>query len=203
MQDLNEFYISQGNIGVLNMMNVKYIITQNNELGPIAQRNPYANGPAWLVENVIFAETADQEIMFLDSLDTKRTAIIHKDFKSQIPTASVVRDSMASIDMTQQKPEHIVYESSSTSPQLALFSEVYYPKGWNAYVDGKPATYFRANYVLRAMSIPAGNHKVEFKFEPAVIQNGSTLSLISSILVLLLLTGGLYLSYKKRKNISE
>ncbi|WP_415371582.1 YfhO family protein [Patiriisocius sp. Uisw_047] len=203
MQDLNEFYISQGNIGVLNMMNVKYIITQNNELGPIAQRNPYANGPVWLVENVIFAETADQEIMFLDSLDTKRTAIIHKDFKSQIPTASVVRDSMASIDMTKQKPEHIVYESSSTSPQLALFSEVYYPKGWNAYVDGKPATYFRANYVLRAMSIPAGNHKVEFKFEPAVIQNGSTLSLISSILVLLLLTGGLYFSYKKRKNISE
>jgi hypothetical protein len=203
MQDLNEFYISQGNIGVLNMMNVKYIITQNNDQGPIAQRNPYANGPAWLVENVIFAETADQEIMYLDSLDTKRTAIIHKDFKSQIPTAAVVRDSTASIEMTQQKPEHIVYESSSTSPQLALFSEVYYPKGWNAYIDGKPAAYFRANYVLRAMSIPAGNHKVAFKFEPAVIKKGSTLSLISSILVLLLLTGGLYLSYKKRKNISE
>ena len=204
MQDLNEFYISQGDIGVLNMMNVRYIITQNNnQAGPIAQRNPYANGPAWLVENVIFAETADQEISFLDSLDTKRTAIIHKDFKEQIPTASIVRDSTAMIEMTQQKPEHIVYETSSKSSQLALFSEVYYPAGWNAYIDGEAVDYFRANYVLRAMAIPSGNHKVEFKFEPKVVQTGSTLSLISTIIVLLLLASGLYFTFKKREHISE
>ncbi len=203
MQDLNEFYISQGDIGVLNMMNVKYIITQNNNQGPVAQRNPYANGPAWLVENVMFAENADQEILLLDSLDTKRTAIIHKDFKAQIPTAAIVRDSTAMIEMTAHKPEHIVYETSSKSAQLALFSEVYYPAGWNAYIDGAPVDYFRANYVLRAMSIPAGNHKVEFKFEPSVIQTGSTISLISSIIVLLLLASGLYFTVKKTKHISE
>jgi len=203
MEDLNEFYISQGDIGVLNMMNVKYIITQNNaQSGPIAQRNPYANGPAWLVENVIFAENADQEISFLDSLDTKRTAIIHKDFKDQIPTAEILRDSTAVIEMTSQHPEHIVYETSSTSPQLALFSEVYYPAGWNAYINGEPIDYFRANYVLRAMAIPAGNHKIEFKFEPKVIQTGSTISLISTILLGLLLASGLYFSYKKTKHIS-
>ncbi len=203
MQDLNEFYISQGDIGVLNMMNVKYIITQNGNQGPIAQRNPYANGPAWFVENVIFAESADQEITFLDSLDTKRTAIIHKDFKAQIPTAAIVRDSTATIEMTGQKPEHIVYETSSTSPQLALFSEVYYPAGWNAYIDGEAIDHFRANYVLRAMALPAGNHKVEFKFEPKVVQTGSTVSLISSILVLLLLASGLYFTFKKDKHVSE
>ena len=203
MQDLNEFYISQGDIGVLNMMNVKYIITQNNNQGPVAQRNPYANGPAWLVENVMFADNADQEILLLDSLDTKRTAIIHKDFKAQIPTAAIARDSTAMIEMTAHKPEHIVYETSSKSDQLALFSEVYYPAGWNAYVDGEPAEYFRANYVLRAMSLPAGNHKVEFKFEPKVIQTGSTVSLISTIIVLLLLASGLYFTFKKTKHISE
>ncbi|EDM44039.1 hypothetical protein SCB49_10627 [unidentified eubacterium SCB49] len=203
MQDLNEFYISQGDIGVLNMMNVKYIITQNNNQGPVAQRNPYANGPAWLVENVIFAENADQEILLLDSLDTKRTAIIHKDFKSQIPTASIVRDSTATIEMVKHEPEHIVYETSSKSAQLALFSEVYYPAGWNAYIDGEPVDYFRANYVLRAMSLSAGNHKVEFIFEPSVIQTGSSVSLISSIIVLLLLASGLFFTFKRNKHISE
>ena len=203
MQDLNEFYISQGDIGVLNMMNVKYIISQNDNQGPIAQRNPYANGPAWLIENVIFADNADQEIRYLDSLDTKRTAIIHKDFKDQIPTAAIVRDSTATVEMTSQEPEHIVYETSSKTPQLALFSEVYYPQGWNAYIDGQPVDYFRANYVLRAMTIPAGNHKIEYKFEPTVIQIGSTISLVSSILVLLLLASGLYFTFNSKEHISE
>ncbi len=198
MQDLFEFYISKGDIGILNMMNVRYIIVQNNNGGEVAQRNPYANGDAWFVENVISAENADQEIRLLDSLNTKTTAVIGKEFIAKVPNNTTSRDSTASIDLFSYQPNHLVYETSTKSEQLAIFSEVYYPKGWNAYINGKPAEYFRANYVLRAMVIPAGNNKVEFKFEPKVVQTGGMISLISSIVFLLILSGGLYIIYSKK-----
>ncbi|WP_026450091.1 YfhO family protein [Aequorivita capsosiphonis] len=199
MQDLFEFYISQGNIGILNMLNVRYIITQNKQGGPVAQRNPYANGDAWFVENVLPAENANEEIQLLDSLDTKKTAIINRDFLSKIPNQKIERDSTATIELFSYQPNHLVYEASTNSPQLALFSEVYYPKGWNAYVNGKPAEYFRADYVLRAMVIPPGNNKIEFKFEPKVIQTGSTISLVSSIIFLLIFLSGLYFAFRKKE----
>lgn len=200
IQDLFEFYISKGDIGILNMMNVRYLILQNKEGGPVAQRNPYANGAAWFVENVKVAESADEEIGMLDSLDTKKTAIVHREFISQIPGKEIERDSAASIDLFSYQPNHLVYETSSKTPQLAIFSEVYYPKGWNAYINGKPAEYFRANYVLRAMTIPEGNNKVEFKFEPGVIQTGSMISFISSGLYVLLVIGAGYSFYLEKKS---
>ncbi|MBG44654.1 MAG: hypothetical protein CL530_11880 [Aequorivita sp.] len=199
MQDLNEFYISKGNIGILNMLNVRYIIVENKNGGAVAQRNPYANGDAWFVENVLPAENANEEIQLLDSLDTKRTAVINKEFLSKIPNQKIERDSTATIELFTYQPNHLVYEASTKSPQLAVFSEVYYPKGWNAYINGKPAEYFRANYVLRAMVIPAGNNKIEFKFEPKVIQTGSTISLVSSIIFLLILLSGLYFAFRKKE----
>ena len=199
MQDLFEFYISKGNIGILNMMNVRYIITQNKQGGPVAQRNPYANGDAWFVENVIPAENADEEIQLLDSLNTKKTAIINKEFLSKIPSQKMERDSTATIELFSYKPNHLVYEASTKTPQLALFSEVYYPKGWNVYINGKVGEYFRADYVLRAMVIPPGNNKIEFKFEPKVIQTGSTISLVSSIIFLLILLSGIYLTFRKKE----
>ncbi len=199
MQDLIEFYISKGNIGILNMMNVRYIITQNKNGGPVAQRNPYANGDAWFVENVLPAENANEEIQLLDSLDTKKTAIVNKEFLSKIPSQKIERDSTATIELFSHKPNHLVYEASTDTDQLVIFSEVYYPKGWNAYINGKPAEYFRADYVLRAMVIPPGNNKIEFKFEPKVIQTGSTISLASSIVFLLILLSGLYFAFRKKE----
>lgn len=199
MQDLFEFYISKGNIGILNMMNVRYIITQNKQGGPVAQRNPYANGDAWFVENVLPAENANEEIQLLDSLNTKKTAIINKEFLSKIPSQKIERDSTATIELFSYKPNHLVYEASTKTPQLALFSEVYYPKGWNVYINGKPSEYFRADYVLRAMVIPPGNNKIEFKFEPKVIQTGSSISLVSSIIFLLILLSGVYFTFRKKE----
>ncbi len=199
MQELFEFYISKGDIGILNMMNVRYIIVQNKNGGPVAQRNPYANGDVWFVENVLPAENANQEIQLLDSLDTKKTAVINKEFLSKIPIQNIERDSSATIELFSYQPNRIVYEASTKTPQLAVFSEVYYPKGWNAYINGKPAEYFRADYVLRAMVIPEGNNKIEFKFEPKVIQTGSIISLISSILFLLILISGLYFTWRKKE----
>lgn len=199
MQDLFEFYISRGNVGILNMMNVRYIIVQNKNGGPVAQRNPYANGNAWFVENVQPAANANEEIALLDSLDTKKTAVINKEFLSKIPTEKIERDSTATIDLFKYQPNHLVYESSSKTPQLTIFSDVYYDKGWNAYINGEPAEYFRANYVLRAMVIPPGNNRIEFKFEPQVIQTGSTISLVSSIIFLLILLSGLYFVFRKNE----
>ncbi|HAV55010.1 MAG TPA: hypothetical protein DCX41_08810, partial [Aequorivita sp.] len=196
---LFEYYISKGNIGILNMLNVRYIITQTKNGGPVAQRNPYANGDAWFVENVQPAKNADEEIQLLDSLDTKKTAVVNQKFLSKIPNQNIERDSTATIELFTYQPNHLVYEASTKSPQLAIFSKIYYPKGWNAYINGKPAEYFRANYVLRAMVIPPGNNKIEFKFEPKVIQTGSTISLVSSIVFLLILLSGLYLAFRKKE----
>ncbi|MFC7357010.1 YfhO family protein [Jejudonia soesokkakensis] len=199
INDINEFYIRKGDIGILNMMNVRYIIVQNEGGGPVAQRNPYANGNAWFVENVLFAEDANQEIKLLDSLNTKTTAVVHQKYKDQLPLAKIKRDSTASIDLISHEPEHLIYEASSTSPQLAIFSEVYYKDGWNAYINDKPVDYIRADYVLRALPVPSGNNKIEFKFEPSVIKTGSTITLASSILLLLVLVGGIYYTFRKNK----
>jgi drug/metabolite transporter (DMT)-like permease len=193
IQDIDDFYLSKGDVGILNMMNVRYIITQNKGGGPVAQRNPYANGNAWFVENVLLAETANDEIKLLDSLNTKTTAVINKVFLDQIPVKKITRDSLASIDLVSHQPQHIVYEASTKSEQLVVFSEVYYPNGWNAYINDKPVDYFRANYLLRAMTIPVGNNKIEFKFEPQVIKTGGAITLATTILfALLVLGGGIY-----------
>jgi len=201
IQDLDDFYLRPGNInGVLDMMNVRYIITQNREGAVIAQRNPYANGNAWYVENVLLAENANEEIRFLDSLDTKKIAVVNSEFITEVPQGQIVRDSTATIDLVSHQPNHLIYESSTKSPQLAVFSEVYYPNGWNAYIDDQPVTHIRVDYTLRGLKVPVGNHKIEFKFEPTVIKNGSMISLSSSIVFMVLLLGGLYYGFRKKKS---
>ncbi|WP_271855856.1 hypothetical protein [Patiriisocius marinus] len=198
MQDLADFYINQGDIGVLNMMNVRYITLRGKNGGIVAQRNPYANGNAWFVENVIIAQDANQEILQLDSLDTKKTVVINASFTDELPLDNIQRDSTATIELVKNTPNHLVYEAATKSPQLAVFSEVYYPKGWNAYIDGEKATYIRADYLLRAMTVPEGFSKIEFKFEPLVIKTGSAIALGSSIVLLLLVLGVIGFRMKKK-----
>lgn len=201
MQDLFEFYISKGDIGILNMLNVKYIIIQNENGGPIAQRNPFANGPAWFVENVQPAANANEEILLLDSLNTKETAVINEALIAKIPSQQIQRDTTATIELFSYQPNHLVYETESTTEQLAIFSEMYYPYGWNAYINGELVEHFRANYLLRAMVVPAGHHQIEFKFEPKVIQTGSTISLVSTLFFVLITIGGSVI-YRKKKTDS-
>ena len=201
IQDVDNFYLSKGDIGILNMMNVRYIITKGKGGTKVPQRNPYANGPAWFVENVMIAENANEELLLLDSLDTKRTAIIHQEFSQKLPLENIERDSTATISLKSHAPNYLVYESSTVSPQLALFSEAYYSNGWNAYIDGQPVTHFRANYLLRAMKIPEGNHTIEYKFEPEVVAIGSKISLATSVLFLLVLLGAIFYNYRKKETL--
>ena len=199
MQDIADFYISQGDISMLNMLNVRFILTRSKNGAVIGQRNPYTNGNAWFVENVLMVESADAEITQLDSINTKNTAIVHKEFLPYLPLANIQRDSTATIDLVSHKPNHLVYEAASGSEQLAVFSEIYYPKGWNAYIDGKPVSHIRVNYLLRALKIPAGSSKIEFKFEPSVIKTGSTIALFSSVLLLLFILITLWYTFRKRQ----
>ncbi|REE82216.1 membrane protein YfhO [Lutibacter oceani] len=198
-QELYDFHISKGNGEVLNMLNTKYLIGANEEGEVGYELNEGANGNAWFVSKIAVVANANEEITALDSLNTKTSAVIESsiissDFKTQYPL-----DSTATIKLTLYKANELVYESNSAQNQFAVFSEMYYKNGWNAYVDGKLTPHFRVNYVLRGMEIPAGTHKIEFKFEPAVIKKGNTITLISYFLLLLIPIGWFFVEKKKKK----
>ncbi|MFL9843326.1 YfhO family protein [Flavobacterium rhizosphaerae] len=185
---------------VLDMLNIKYMLLQagGDQTVPIA--NPHANGAAWFVKNVEKVTTANQEIEALKTLDTKNTALVNTAANKGISlSADYAADSTATIQLLTHKPNYLKYRSENKGKRLAVFSEVYYPKGWQAYIDGKPATHFVADYTLRAMEVPAGTHTIEFKFDPQVIKTGGTISLISCILMLLLIAGGLYYYFRIQK----
>ena len=193
MQQLFDYQIAKNNTQVLNMLNTKYIIQTDKEGKEFPTSNPNANGNAWFVQKVKFVNSPDEEMKALDSLDTKNGAIVNqKEFGTQLKNTTFVKDSLATITMNSYKPNHLKYTSNNPNSGLAVFSEMYYADGWNAFIDGKKVSYFRADYALRAMEIPSGKHSIEFKFEPQVVKTGSTIALISSILMLLLLLGGVY-----------
>ncbi|MFH2094975.1 MAG: YfhO family protein [Bacteroidota bacterium] len=188
-QELIDFHISKNNMAVLNMLNTKYFIIPTEEKGPVPQQNPEALGNAWFVEQYRLVENADEEINALTDFDPAKEAIVDKRFASQLEGLNLQKDSTAAIHLLEYKPNHLSYESQTGSDQLAVFSEIYYSKGWNAYIDGQPAPHIRANYVLRAMKVPAGKHSIEFKFEPKMYYTGNTISLISSVLLILFIIG--------------
>ena len=191
------------NSAVINMLNTKYII-YNPGAKPIV--NPYVNGNAWFVQGVIWAENANDEIDKLESLKTKTTALVDVRYKNNIPSQVFNNDANNSIKLDSYKSNHLVYHVNTVSEQLAVFSEIYYIKGWNAYIDGELTPYFRANYTLRAMLIPKGEHLIEFKFEPTSYYTGEKISLIGSIILLLAFLGVIgreikcYISQKKTAN---
>lgn len=197
IQELFDFYIYEGNQQVLNMLNTKYIIL-SNQGQVIAQPNPQANGNAWFVDEVKYVENANEEILALDSLNTKQNAIVNKKFSAEIPQQQFSADSTAQIQLKSYQPNELVYSYSTSEKRLALFSEIYYPHGWKATVDGEEVSILQANYVLRAAMLPAGNHEIVFKFEPEVIQTGSTITIASGGILLLLLIGGLVITFRRK-----
>jgi len=197
-QELIDFHISKNNIKVLNMLNTKYIIQPDQNKQPMARLNYQALGNAWFVENHKIVENADEEIMALNDFDPATTVIIDKRFQEYLANYQNGKDSLANIIFTNYKPNYLAYEYKTTKDQLTVFSEIYYKHGWNAYVDGKLIPHFRANYVLRAMVVPAGQHKLEFKFEPKVYYVGESISLAGSIILILLVVGVGFIEIKKR-----
>ena len=200
MQQLFDYQIAKNNMEVLNMLNAKFIIQTDKEGKEFPTYNPNYNGNAWFVQKVKFVNSSDEEMKSLDKLDSKNEAVVNqKEFGTLLKTSSFVKDSLSTIKLISYKPNHLKYTSNNPNSGLAVFSEMYYADGWNATIDGKKAVYFRADYALRAMEIPAGKHTIEFKFDPQVVKTGSTIALISFILMILLLGGAIYLEQKKSK----
>ena len=196
-QELYDFQIAKNNIDVLNMLNTKYIIFPDDNNRANVQLNNDANGNAWFVDTIKYVNSADEEIKALDSLNTKSTIVINKEFTNELDDFEFSLDPFDSIELISYKANEIVYESNAVEDQLAVFSEMYYKNGWNAYVDGNLTPHFRANYVLRSMIVPKGKHKIEFKFEPQVIKTGNTITLVSYALLVLIPIGWFFKEKKK------
>ena len=204
-QELIDAQISKNNMQVLNMLNTKYFIVPTKEQGPVAQMNPFALGNAWFVKSYKIVENADSELNALTDFDPAQEAIVDKRYAQYVNSYQF--DSIAYIKLTKYSPNEINYESSCNSEQLAVFSEIFYDKGWKAFVDGKEVPHFRVNYVLRAMTVPAGNHKIDFKFEPESYTLGENISFASSLTLLVLLIGSIigyfYLSFKRNSTSKQ
>jgi len=182
-------------LGVLNMLNMKYLI-YSKEAAPVI--NPHANGNAWFVNNIRIADNANDEMRMVGEINTKKELVVDKLFASQLP-AKLNPDTTARISLKSYEPNDLVYNFSSKTDQVAVFSEIYYKDGWNAYIDGKIVPYVRANYLLRAMPLKAGNYEIEYKFEPKSYSIGNSIALISSLLLLLGIIGYVFLLWNKSR----
>lgn len=200
--ELFEYQIAKKNMQVLNMLNTKYLIVADNKGEKQAQLNPYANGNAWFVNEIKLVDSANKEMMALDSLQTKFEAVIDNRQLDQTINLTFDKDSTATISLKKYDVTELTYESKTNRKQFAVFSEIFYKDGWNAYVDGQLTPHYRVNYVLRGMIVPGGNHTITFKFEPKVIQKGGLISLISYIILILVSAGWLLYDEKKKKIVA-
>jgi hypothetical protein len=179
----------------LNMLNTKYIILKPEQP---ALLNTNANGPAWFVSDVKMVKDANQEILASGSkalLDSKKQAVVHQEFKTQLN--GLGKDSTSSIKLLNYDPSELRYASNSKAKQLAVFSEIYYPAGWNCYIDGKkPVANLRVNYLLRGVVVPAGKHEITWKFEPISVASGNTMATLGSSLLILGFLISLWFTYK-------
>jgi hypothetical protein len=191
-QDVIDKHISQNNLEVLNMLNTRYFITTDPQQ-PV-QRNQQALGNAWFVDKLIPVNTPDEELAALTTLHPASEAVVDvtrfpmKD-KTFPTTGSQIR-------LTAYAPNHLQYDMNAPADGFVVFSEIYYQDGWNAYLDGKLVDHIRVNYILRGMPVPAGKHKIEFKFEPREYVIGNTVTLISSILMLGIVFGGIFYAFR-------
>ena len=208
-QDLVDIYFSgdprlkqygitdeSGMINVLNMLNTKYIVHGDIQ-EPKIELNPTAFGNAWFVGNIKTVNNANEEILALNDTYLDQQVILRKEVAQTVP--QIVADTTATIQLTSYSPTRLEYKASTNTDQIAVFSEIYYPHGWKATVDGKEVDVLKANYVLRALPISKGQHDIVFFYEPQVIATGKTVMLVSNILLIAVIGGGLFLGYQKCK----
>lgn len=197
-QELIENQLSKGNMNAYSMLNTKYFIVSNPQTQGLAvQQNPSACGNAWFIKEIKYVPNADSEMNALSNFNPKDLVIIDERYKSEISNFVPNFDSTASIKLTKYNPMQLDFESNSNSDQFAVFSDIYYNKGWNVYIDGAKSNYIRANYLLRAMKVPAGKHTIVFKFEPSSYNVGEKVALASSILLVLLVGFGIFKGIKE------
>jgi hypothetical protein len=198
------------------MLNTKYIIFPGGPNGQAAfQPNPAACGNAWFVSELKPAKTADEEILALkgpnigdtvqvpDAFDPKKTAVMRDTFANMMKGYSFGKDSSAVIKLTKYGLNDLSFESHNSQNGLGVFSDMYYKYGWHAFVDGKETPIMKADYLLRAIKIPAGDHKIEFHFTPESVEKGNRISVICSIVLWILVLGALVLTFRRKKEVRE
>lgn len=184
------------NIGVLNMLDTRYIIVNQNAF----IENSEACGAAWFVNNIKWVNSPNEEILALDNFNPRQTVVINKEFSSQIKeTKDNANAKINFVAEENDNPTRRIYKTSSTTAQVAVFSEIYYKDSWKAYIDGKEVPYFRANYILRAMYVPAGNHTIEFVCKSSTLSRAKVLNLIGSVLLILLLCYAIFQPWIEEK----
>ncbi|WP_346856198.1 YfhO family protein [uncultured Draconibacterium sp.] len=194
-QDMIEHHLTKMDMPVLNMLDTKYFITQNG-----LQRNPGAMGAAWFVDSVKWVDNANDEILALNDIDVTKTAVIRDENKDKI---TLNGSGKAEIELTEYSPDYLVYNTKTSADRLAVFSEVYFPD-WEVYVDGKKSELFTANYILRSMMIPVGEHKIEFKFNPEYYYRSNSFAQLAYYLLLFVLVGAIAFEiYKNRNKLKE
>jgi hypothetical protein len=204
-QDLVDFYLTdesgspaltRENIEILSMFNTQFIIDQNEE-GTLAKRNPLAMGNAWFVNEAVVVKDQNEEILSLKNLQGDAVGFITQDQKELIDLSEIGKDSLSSITLKEYDTQRLVYTSKNDRAGLAVFSEMYYPHGWEATIDGQSVPIARVNYALRGLHIPAGTHEIVFTFDPQVVKTGSMIMLGSNILLGIFILGGLFFIFKK------
>jgi hypothetical protein len=191
--------INPDSISVINMLNTKYFIfpTGNSQTAPL--QNPYAYGNAWFVENVKYVQNANEEIDALNATVPTKTAVVSDDFKEVFNgVQTAFKDSLSTVKLTSYAPNALTYETSSSKDGVVVFSEIYYP-GWQAYLDGQVVDHGRADYIFRAMKVPAGKHKVEFKFDPQSIHTTENIAYVALGVLILGAIGVIVIEVRKRK----
>lgn len=198
---INEYFSTTDSIktmNILNMLNTKYILSGGLEK-PTAEINPNANGNAWFVSDIQVVKTPNEEIKAIGNIDNKKTAVILADDQKYFEGKTLQKDSTAVIELTHYQPNKMEYKTKSKTSQLAVFSEIYYPKGWKILIDDKEVPYIKANYLLRAVMVPAGNHNIKMIFEPEVITTGKMMSMSVWGVFLVLCAVGLVADIKRKK----
>jgi Bacterial membrane protein YfhO len=199
-EDIKTNQLEKGNMFVFDMLNAKYFIQEDPATHqPVARINPGAYGPCWLVKSIQYVRDGNAEMKALDTINTRDTVIIQQKFAGQVKFLPVA-DNTASIRLIENLNDRIDYKFSAKTNQFAVFSEVYYDKGWNVWLDGNKADYFRVDYILRGMPVPAGNHLIEFRFEPHSYILGNLISMLASIITYLLLISAAITLYLKPKH---
>ena len=203
-QDLIDQHISKMNMNVIGMLNAKYFIVPDKKGGqPQVQLNPYAMGNAWFVDELQVVNNANEESDALNYIDLHTTAVMDKEFASYVENFTLGHDSTAVVRLTKYTPRYIDYEYTTVKPGTIVFSEIYYPYGWKATIDGTPVEHYRVNYMLRALNVPAGNHTIHFEFDPDSAKKGDTIALIFIFIMygtmLGVLAYSLYDAMRKRK----
>jgi Bacterial membrane protein YfhO len=191
-EDAQQQRFDYSKYNTLNMLNCKYIV-YGEQAGQVIV-NQGAAGPVWFVKDLVSVNSPNEELEKVNEIDTRTTAIIDiSKFKAPV----FQYDSMSTILNVEHNLRNLKYESQARTPGLAVFSEIYYPEGWIATIDGKETPILRVNYVLRAVEVPAGKHTIEFKFEPRAFILGNKVTAACSWLVLLVLLGSIGWSLKK------